>query len=465
VRIRLPSARPGRRALALGALGAVAAGATLAVVTTGGEGEPAGAQDPGAPTVELERRDLVARESVDGTLGYSGEADVINRLSGTITWLPATGDVIHRGGRLFEVDGEPVALMYGDVPAYRELAAGVSDGPDVEQLESNLDALGFDAGGSLTVDDEFTSATTDAVAEWQEERGLEETGTVELGRVVFMAGARRVTSLALSLGADAGSGAAGGTDVAAPADTRETTLASYVAAEPTTGPEDENEDKSPANDDEGNHKPKKKQKPGGTGDPAQEPQASQDPPAAAAQTPQEEADPSAEESQGGSSPSTEVMTTTSERRAVTVELDPADSELAGRGSRAVVSLPDGEEVKGRVSSVGTVAESEESATGEETDPTIEVTISLPDGERVTGLDQAPVTVELTDEVRKDVFAVPVESLLGTAGDGYAIVLRAGGDDAGERRQIPVEPGLFADGYVEVEGEELREGSLVEVPGE
>jgi multidrug efflux pump subunit AcrA (membrane-fusion protein) len=157
------------------------------------------------------------------------------------------------------------------------------------------------------------------------------------------------------------------------------------------------------------------------------------------------------------------MTTSSTRRVVTVDLDPSDGELVKRGTSARVELPDGKDVKGRVSSIGTVAQddSSDSGTGGSSNPTIEVTISLPEGSRVTGLDQAPVTVDLTDQVRHDVFVVPVESLLGTAGGGYAIEVR---DSAG-RRQIPVEPGLFADGYVEVEGEGLREGMEVEVPGE
>jgi multidrug efflux pump subunit AcrA (membrane-fusion protein) len=72
-----------------------------------------------------------------------------------------------------------------------------------------------------------------------------------------------------------------------------------------------------------------------------------------------------------------------------------------------------------------------------------------------------VTVELTDEVRRNAFVVPVEALLGTAGGGYAIEVAG----SGERHQVPVEPGLFADGYVEVEGDGLREGLEVEVPGE
>jgi hypothetical protein len=467
---RLPAIPVGRQALAAGALGAGAL-AVVAIVATGGGSEPAGAQNPGVPTVELERRDLVARESVDGTLGFAGEADVINRLSGTITWLPAEGDVIERGRKLFEVDGDPVLLMYGDVPAYRELAEGVSDGPDVEQLESNLAALGFDPG---TVDDEFTSATVGAVADWQDSLGLEETGAVELGRVVFMAGVRRVTSLSLALGSDAGSaaGANASTDAgdvdsgAVDSGAGETMLASYVADTPQSVDPEQPQGGAGAGTDKGDGDPKKKgdgtgakKAPKSGAGASEQPQAG----APAQATPEADAEGADEpEGSGGTaSPATTVMTTSSERRVVSVDLDPADTDLAERGSTARVELPDGKVVKGRVASVGTVAETETTAEGETTDPTIAVTISLPEGSRVTGLDQAPVTVELTDEVRRDVFAVPVEALLGTAGDDYAIVVV----DAQGRRQVPVVPGLFADGYVEVEGDDLREGSAVEVPGE
>ena len=59
-----------------------------------------------------------------------------------------------------------------------------SDGPDVEQLERNLRALGY--GDDFTVDDDFTYATPAAVKEWQEDRGLPETGRVDAGQVVFL---------------------------------------------------------------------------------------------------------------------------------------------------------------------------------------------------------------------------------------------------------------------------------------
>jgi peptidoglycan hydrolase-like protein with peptidoglycan-binding domain len=369
----------GRRELAIGGVGAAVI-AVAVLVLDSGDGGGAEAQGPHVPTVALERRDLTSRESVDGTLGYAGEATAISRLSGTITWLPGEGDVIGRGDRLFEVDGEPAILMYGDVPAYRDLSTGVSDGPDVEELESNLDALGFDPG---TVDDEFTSSTTSAVSDWQDSLGLDVTGTVELGKSAKRPSTKRPN------GSDT-------SDSASPS----------VA--------DDSADDSTA-------------------------------------------------SSGSSNPSTEVMTTSSERRVVTVDLDASNGDLVKRGTPARVELPDGKDVKGRVSSVGTVAASDDSSAqdGSSSDPTIEVTIALPEGSHVTGLDQAPVTVELTDEVRRDVFVVPVEALLGTAGGGYAIEV-AGADG---RHQVPVEPGLFADGYVEVEGDGLREGLEVEVPGE
>jgi peptidoglycan hydrolase-like protein with peptidoglycan-binding domain len=117
--------------------------------------------------------------------------------SGTVTALARPGSVVRRGGVLYRLDGEPVLLMYGSTPAYRELEAGISDGPDVRQLERNLAALGFDPG---IVDATFTSTTAAAVADWQDALGLPETGTVELGRVVFLPGPRRIGELKTAVG-------------------------------------------------------------------------------------------------------------------------------------------------------------------------------------------------------------------------------------------------------------------------
>jgi peptidoglycan hydrolase-like protein with peptidoglycan-binding domain len=95
-------------------------------------------------------------------------------------------------------------LMYGTMPAYRTLGPG-DDGADVEQLERNLDALGYTG---FDVDEDFTEATADAVREWQEKLGLAETGRVDLGRVVFAPGAVRVDTVTAGLGAPAAPGLA-----------------------------------------------------------------------------------------------------------------------------------------------------------------------------------------------------------------------------------------------------------------
>jgi membrane fusion protein, multidrug efflux system len=115
----------------------------------------------------------------------------------TLTSLARAGSVVRRGAPLYHVNGEPVLLLYGSTPAYRTLQAGGGDGPDVRELEANLSALGFDPG---TVDDSFTSSTAAAVSNWQDGLGLEQTGSVELGRVVFLPGPRRAGAAKASKG-------------------------------------------------------------------------------------------------------------------------------------------------------------------------------------------------------------------------------------------------------------------------
>ena len=65
-----------------------------------------------------------------------------------------------------------------------------------------LAALGYKG---FTVDDEYTSATASAVRDWQEDLGLDETGTVDVGRVVFAPAPVRVSEVKAHLG-DPGSG-------------------------------------------------------------------------------------------------------------------------------------------------------------------------------------------------------------------------------------------------------------------
>jgi len=193
-RLAAPAVRRTVVAAAMVALLAVAAVA-LAGGSGGASGHEPSAKATGTGTVA--RRTLAEHLTATGTIGYAGETTVLARLSGTVTALPAIGDVVRRGDRLYALAGEPVLLMYGAVPAYRALAVGVGDGRDVEQLERNLAALGYEPG---SVDEEFTAATAAALAGWQEDLGLEPSGELELGRVAFLRGPQRVTRSEATLG-------------------------------------------------------------------------------------------------------------------------------------------------------------------------------------------------------------------------------------------------------------------------
>jgi multidrug efflux system membrane fusion protein len=178
--------------VALAASGALVA----ALLNRSGNSQAADTPDLPPNTTKVTRQNLTDSETVDGELGYGTTTAGVSRSPGTITWLPDSGQALSRGQALYKVDNKPTSIMYGALPAYRRLAVD-SEGPDVLQLEQNLKKLGYTG---FTVDDEYTSATADAVEEWQEDRGLDETGVVELGQVVFTDGPVRVDSLSTQQG-------------------------------------------------------------------------------------------------------------------------------------------------------------------------------------------------------------------------------------------------------------------------
>jgi hypothetical protein len=178
------------RRLAVVAVATLAAGGAAGWALTrpdSGAATPPAA-DP-LPTVKVTKQDLVETQEVDGTLGY-GEQYAVPGQQGTVTWIAPVGSVVARGKTLYKVDQRPVSLLYGTVPMYRTLQDGV-EGADVQQLEENLRALGYTG---FTVDDEYTDATAEAVEEWQEDLGRDETGTVQRGDVVFTTTAVRIAS-------------------------------------------------------------------------------------------------------------------------------------------------------------------------------------------------------------------------------------------------------------------------------
>jgi peptidoglycan hydrolase-like protein with peptidoglycan-binding domain len=189
-----------RRKTAVAVTAVLTAGAAVAAVAAVRLPDAAGGEKPTsalpAATAAVTKQTLVDRQSEDGTLAYGDTTAVMTRLAGTVTGLPAAEATIKRGKSLYRIDNSPVVLLYGKLPAYRKLAPGV-EGSDVKQFEQNLWALGY---RGFTVDKTYSSATADAVQEWQDDLGLSETGTVDPDRIVYAAGPVRVDSLTAALG-------------------------------------------------------------------------------------------------------------------------------------------------------------------------------------------------------------------------------------------------------------------------
>ena len=134
--------------------------------------------------VPVELRTLKDAERLDGGLGYADEQTVTaGSAEGVLTGLPDEGTTVRRGEPAYHVDDEPVVLLTGKLPLYRDLSWGVDDGADVRQLERNLDLLGYDPG---TVNKEFTEYTHEAVQDLQEDFGLEETGDVTAAQFLVL---------------------------------------------------------------------------------------------------------------------------------------------------------------------------------------------------------------------------------------------------------------------------------------
>ncbi len=189
----------------------IAAG-TLTVVgdvfDSGGGNSSPGENGSATSLATVQRRSLSRQTQFNGTLGYAGSSTVMAQAQGTVTWLPKIGQVIHEGQVLYRVDQAPVVLLYGSIPAYRTLAEGATTadrtGADVAQLNHGLVALGYVDRSLVDSNwDEFTWATRVGVEKLQAHLGVDQTGELSLGDVVFLPTAARVTSLQAGLGAPA----------------------------------------------------------------------------------------------------------------------------------------------------------------------------------------------------------------------------------------------------------------------
>ena len=193
-----------RVALAVIVVVAIAAAALAVAGVLTGTTAP-GAGGAGAfktATAMVTRRTLVSQTQVSATLADAGSYSVVNQASGTLTRLPAVGKVVRQGHALYQVDGRPVVLLYGHVPAWRALSAGMT-GADVRELNTALVRLGYASPTALGPRDGwdyFSSETAYALTQFQEQLGFTHpTGSLSLGQAVFLPSAVKITAWASAI--------------------------------------------------------------------------------------------------------------------------------------------------------------------------------------------------------------------------------------------------------------------------
>ena len=389
-------------------------------------------------------RTLMATED---TLSLSGN------LSGVVTEVVATGRTIRQGDVLYRVNGEPVVVMYGDIPAYRTMR-DLSDnmmGDDVEQLEAALVALGYDPDGAATVDQEFTDFTETMVERWQEDLGVEEDGIVQLGDVIFIPGEADVLAVAVEVGQSVGPGqpivtvTSGdplqGDDVL---QLEESLLAlGYDGPTPDGIWDDGTKDAVLAWQSDAGFETD------GVVDLGEVV-------FLPATVRVNDVLASVGTSVGPGSP---VLAISSADQFVTFDLPAGDQGLVAVGQEVNIEMPDGTDTPGTVISVASVA-SVASASQGGGGAFFEVKIVLDDPAVAAGLDEAPVDVEIISDSVSDVMAIPVSALVALAEGGYAVEVDAGN---GTTQLVAVDPGFYADGLVEVTSSSLSVGDQVVVP--
>ena len=136
--------------------------------------------------------------------GGSSTGGTTTRVTQVVTSAIEVGAAVGLGTVLYTVESRPVVALGGSVPAWRTMTTG-DTGQDVRQLELSLAALGYTSEG-MVVDDEFDDDTATAVAAWQAGYGLEVTGEVTLGSIVFVPSAATVQSVNIAVGDDVADG-------------------------------------------------------------------------------------------------------------------------------------------------------------------------------------------------------------------------------------------------------------------
>lgn len=188
-----------RVGVAIVGVAAVAAGAVVGFQELSDRADDdAEATNPEISTASAAVASLTRTLEASGTIEYEPALAVDSPSSGTVLEIVEPGDTLSSGDVLAGIDDEVIVWLAGEIPAWRSLTVG-DEGDDVKQLERALTELGLN-DGTVTVDDEYTSATADMVERWQDSLGVEPTGDIDLGSVVYTGDRNRVAGVEAGVG-------------------------------------------------------------------------------------------------------------------------------------------------------------------------------------------------------------------------------------------------------------------------
>lgn len=166
-------------------------GAVIAIIAAGAGWAIATVLDE--PEEVLESTPFTFVEVVEGEVGSSINLNTVSEwtpvpvgvtlATGTVTTVNVEpGQEVVAGTVLFTVNLRPVVVAQGVVPGFRPLAVGTK-GPDVAQLQQFLTSLSLYAGAP---EGDFGASTAAAVRAWQLDVGVQATGVVEPGDLIFV---------------------------------------------------------------------------------------------------------------------------------------------------------------------------------------------------------------------------------------------------------------------------------------
>lgn len=151
----------------------------------------------------------------------------------------------------------------------------------------------------------------------------------------------------------------------------------------------------------------------------------------------------------------DVLTAGPVTRVVTAQLPATAPDLAKKGVKATVTLPDGTLTEATVLGVVAPADGTPAQTPDQGLPKVTVELDL---KTATEPEPGPVSVRFVTAEHANVLVVPIQALLAIGERGYGVEVR----DGTTSRIVPVQTGLFAGGKVEISGDGIAEGVTVGV---